>query len=322
VGEPDSTLYRHVVRELRQGRLTPFLGAGVNLVGIDLQAGYVLGERLPSSSELAHQLAEHFDFPVGDDEIDLVRVAQWVELDVGRSDLEEFLRRVFNRDFEPTPVHELLASTPAFVRQQPVQEFPLIITTNYDDALERAFAERGEELDVLTYVALGADKGLFRHTAPDGEQTVITVGDEYTRVSLKERAAIVKLHGAVHRSSDDDEIEEDSYVVTEDDYIECLSNPEIVRNLPANVAERMRRCHYLFLGYSLRDWNMRVMLRRFSQDRAKQVESWAVVSNPDKLEQKAWRLRHVEMYDLDLGLFAQGLAAQMADAAAAGSHSS
>ena len=310
MGESESQLYRAVTRQLRRGRLTPFLGAGVNLVGVDLAAGYQKGLRLPSGAELADLLTEEYEYD-GDDRHDLVRVAQWVELTIGRADLEESLREVFNRDFPPSVVHELLARTPDYVRHQPVQEFPLIITTNYDDALERAFEARDEPVDVLTYVAHGPDRGLFRHTSPDGETTVVTVGDKYDEVTLRERPAVVKLHGAVRRSADDDHVEDDSYVLTEDDYIECLSNPDIVRHLPAEVARRMAQCHYLFLGYSLRDWNMRVMLHRFSQDRAKAKNSWAVVSQPEELEQKAWLLRHVDMYDLDLGVFSAGLAREM-----------
>jgi hypothetical protein len=310
MNESENQLYRTVTRQLRRGRLTPFLGAGVNLVGVDLTEGFQKGHRLPSGAELANLLTEEYEYE-GDDPHDLVRVAQWVELTIGRADLEESLREVFNRDFPPSVVHEVLARTPDFVRHQPVQEFPLIITTNYDDALERAFAARGEALDVLTYVAHGRDQGRFRHTGPDGGTTVVSVGDEYTGVTLRERPAVVKLHGAVSRSAADDQVEDDSYVLTEDDYIECLSNPDIVRHLPAHVAHRMAQCHYLFLCYSLRDWNMRVMLHRFSQERAKQKNSWAVVSQPEELEQKAWLLRHVDMYDLDLGVFSAGLGREM-----------
>lgn len=310
MGEAEDTLYRHVTRQLRRGRLTPFLGAGVNLVGVDPSAPFVKGDRLPNGRELASMLSAEFGYR-GEDAQDLVRVAQWVELDVGRGDLEEFLREVFNRDFPPTAVHQVLARTPDFVRRQPVQEFPLVITTNYDDALERAFAEQGETIDVLTYVAHGPDQGLFRHQAPGAEAAVVRVGDQYAGVTLRERPAVVKLHGAVHRSAADDQVEHDSYVLTEDDYIECLSNPDIINHLPAAVALRMAQCHYLFLGYSLRDWNMRVMLHRFSQDRAKQKNSWAVVTGRDPLEQKAWLLRHVDMHDIELSEFAAGFGRQM-----------
>jgi hypothetical protein len=101
---------------------------------------------------------------------------------------------------------------------------------------------------------------------------------------------------------------DDSYVVTEDDYISCLTRTDIVGFLPPAVARRMQGCHYLFLGYSLRDWNLRAMLHRIWRDRAKQNNSWAIVSNPDQLEVESWRWRDVEMYDFDLGAFAERLA--------------
>ena len=38
-------------------------------------------------------------------------------------------------------------------------------TTHYDQTLERAFAEAGEEVDVVCYVAAGRDRGKFLHFA-------------------------------------------------------------------------------------------------------------------------------------------------------------
>ena len=44
----------------------------------------------------------------------------------------------------------------------------LIVTTNFDHALERAFAEAGEEVDVVSYVALGRNRGKFLHLGRRG----------------------------------------------------------------------------------------------------------------------------------------------------------
>ena len=310
---PDDVFYAHLIRELGKGRLTPFLGAGVNLIGVDITHDFKPGSRLPSSSELAHHLAQEFSYPTGDKDLDLVRVAQWVFSRLGAESLYDYLHDVFDHDFPATPVHQVLARMPAFVRAQGETEFPLVITTNYDDALERAFAERGEPIDVLTYVANedDPDLGLFRHSGTDVKPKVIRVANKYQGVDLSQRSAVVKLHGAVRRSSSGDLAAEDSYVVTEDDYIECLTRTEVVKNLPPAVARRMHRCHYLFLGYSLRDWNLRVMLHRIWKDRAKQNNSWAVVSAPDPLEVEAWRSRSVEIYDMELGDFSQRLVREL-----------
>jgi hypothetical protein len=309
---PDEVFYAHLARELGKGRLTPFLGAGVNLIGIDTSRDFIPGSRLPSSAELARHLAGEFTYPGTGKELDLVRVAQWVFSRLGAESLYDYLHDVFDHDFPATPVHQVLARMPAFVRSQDDAEYPLVITTNYDDALERAFAARNEPLDVLTYVANedDPDLGLFRHTGPDVKPRVLRVANKYQGVTLTERAAVVKLHGAVRRSSSTDR-SEDSYVVTEDDYIECLTRTEVVKNLPPAVARRMHRCHYLFLGYSLRDWNLRVMLHRIWKERARQNNSWAVVSHPDPLEVEAWRSRSVEIYDMELGAFSARLTQEL-----------
>ena len=305
---PDDVFYTHLARELSRGRLTPFIGAGVNLVGIDKREDFTPGMRAPSSTELASALATEYSYPGTDKDPDLLRVAQWVFSRLGSETLYEYLHSVFDHDFPSTVVHDVISSMPEIVRGQPLAEYPLIITTNYDDALERAFTRRGEPFDVLTYVATQDHIGRFRHTDEAGDTQIIKSANRYRGVTLTERSAILKLHGAVRRSSDVPL--DDSYVVTEDDYISCLTRTDIVGFLPPAVARRMQGCHYLFLGYSLRDWNLRAMLHRIWRDRAKQHKSWAIVSNPDQLEVESWRWREVEMYDLDLGTFAARLATE------------
>jgi len=45
-----------------------------------------------------------------------------------------------------------------------------IVTTNYDDALERAFQDEGEPYDPVTYINDDdRNRGLFRHILFDGE---------------------------------------------------------------------------------------------------------------------------------------------------------
>ena len=73
----------------------------------------------------------------------------------------------------------------------------------------------------------GETTGLFRHTGPGRQATLVGQANEYEGVTLRERPAVLKLHGAVSRAVR--RAGEDSYVVTEDDYIECLTRTEIVK---------------------------------------------------------------------------------------------
>ena len=312
-GSENDVLYKHISKALQFGRLTPFLGAGVNASGNNGGEAFQRGTRLPSSAELAAAIADDWDYPSTED-LDLVRVAQWVYQSIGHAELYDSMHSIFDHDFPANPVHEVIAAMPAVVRALPKPDFPLIITTNYDDALERAFTARGEPFDLLTYVASGDDMGLFQHTDETGNsELIMEPANKYPGVKLTERSAIVKLHGAVKRKSTRPAFD-DSYVITEDDYIECLTRTDIVGFLPPAVARRMQGCHYLFLGYSLRDWNTRAMFHRIWRDRAKHHKSWAIVSNPEEQEVEAWKMRFVDMRDLDLSTFASRLQSQLASA--------
>jgi SIR2-like domain len=308
---PTNVFYRQLIREIRRGRVTPFLGAGVNLCGRPPKTAFELGEWLPSGKELAHHLAQEFAYPFEPD-TDLLRVSQWVTVTLDNEALYAELHDIFDRNYVPTVMHRILANLPAFVEREKRPEYPLFITTNYDDGLEQALSEAGVEFDLLTYIAAGRDRGRFRHRAPDGETTVITVPNKYDAVSLSQRTVVAKIHGAVQRRTLEEDL--DSYVVTEDDYIDCLTRTDIVELLPSSVVDRMRHCHYLFLGYSLQDWNLRAMLYRIRRDQALGNASWVVQPDPDELEEKAWRNRKVETLDISLEEFAEALSGLISEA--------
>ena len=95
-----------------------------------------------------------------------------------------------------------------------------MISTRYDLAIERAFETAGEEIDVVTYVATGPYRGKFWHRAPGEEPRPIDVPNTYaTELSLDRRTVLLKLHGAVDPFPDR---EWESFVITEDDYIDYL----------------------------------------------------------------------------------------------------
>ena len=132
----------------------------------------------------------------------------------------------------------------------------VVVTTSYDTALEKAFEEAGEAVEVVTYLANGRHRGRFCHIAPDGTGTLIDEPNTYaTELSLDRNTVILKLHGQVERTP---AREWESFVVTEDDYINYLAQTEIAAAVPVSLAARLRRSHFLFLGYTMADWNLRV----------------------------------------------------------------
>ncbi len=212
------THYRTVVKGMAEGRVVPLLGAGVNLCDRPPDVEWQREQRdyLPSGAELASFLAEYFEYPPEEFQ-DLVRVSQYVAVVTGSGPLYEELHQLFDADYPPTTLHKFLAELPAILRERGLTpRYQLIVTTNYDDALERAFRDAGEAYDLVSYVAEGDHRGKFLHWPPEDEPQLIERPNEYTSLSLDERTVILKIHGAIDRLNADS----DRYVITEDHFID------------------------------------------------------------------------------------------------------
>jgi hypothetical protein len=292
-----------VVQAMAEGMVVPLLGAGVNLCGRPAGAGWEHGRYLPDGAELAGILAGHFRFP--EDELaDLVRVSQYVDLTRGWGPLYQELHHVFDADYPPSPIHELLASLPGRLELgEPAPRFQLIVTTNYDDALERAFSAAGQPFDLVCYLAVSENRGKFLHVPSDGEPCLIERPNEYDRLSLEQRTVILKIHGAIDRRHP----ELDSYVITEDHYIDYLTRTDVSTFVPVMLAEQLSASHFLFLGYSMRDWNPRVILHRIWADSPNRYRSWATQPSRRPLDEQFWRQRSVEVQYITLEDYAEGL---------------
>src|SRR5918992_5162382 len=139
------------------GEVVPFLGAGANMCDRPDETPWEAGRFLPSGVELAAELAERSRYPARDN-YDLLRVSQYVDAVLGERQLYRYLRAIFAVDYPPNSLHHFLAAMPALLREQGSPQ-PLVITTNYDDLVERAFVERGEPYDVVWYEAKGGSVG-------------------------------------------------------------------------------------------------------------------------------------------------------------------
>jgi DNA-binding SARP family transcriptional activator len=265
-----------IVKALLAGRVVPVIG-------------------LDGAPDLAEHLARAFAVP-DDRPIDLARVSQYVATMQGSGPLYDELHTRFEAAVEPGPLHRFLARLPALLRERGAPH-QLIVTTNYDLALERAFDDAGEEVDIVAYVAAGPQRGRFWHRPPGEPPRPIDVPNTYaTELSLERRTIILKLHGAVDPLP---EREWESFVITEDDYIDYLGRSELTAVVPVSLAARLRRSHFLFLGYEMADWNLRLILNRIWGERPVGYRSWAVQSTPSPLAQAFWRRFDVTPLDVE-----------------------
>jgi DNA-binding SARP family transcriptional activator len=273
-----------VVETMLAGRLVPVLGTDV--------------------AELTTRLAERFEYPAANGDA-LPRVAQYIAVMKGSGPLYDELHAMFQADLPPTPVHRFFAALPPLLRERGAPH-QLIVTTSYDLALERAFLDAGEAFDVVSYLAAGRNRGKFCHVGPDGTGTLIEVPNTYaTELSLEERTIILKLHGQVGNTEDR---EWESFVVTEDDYIEYLAQSEVASVVPVALGAKLRRSHFLFLGYTMADWNLRLLLHRLWGDQPLSYRSWAVQPEPMPLEREFWRRRDVDVLEIPLERYVGALA--------------
>ena len=235
MSEPSASHYDTILRATADGRVVPLLGAGVNLCGRPKDVAWQHGRYLPSGAELAAYLAALFDYPEGE-LLDLLRVCQYVEVTLGSGPLYDKLHELFDADYPPSLLHELLASLPRRLGLAGRRRYQLIMTTNYDDALERAFRAAGEAFDLVWYVAEAENRGKFLHLPPDGEPRLIARPNEYDELSLEERTVILKIHGAIDRLQP----ERDSFVITEDHYIDYLTRTDMSTLMPVTLAAKLR----------------------------------------------------------------------------------
>lgn len=312
-----------VVSKFLQGRVVPFLGAGVNLCDRPPGLKWTSSEQTfaPNGAELAAELADKFKYVKPESictapealclrrqpELDLARISQYGDLNEGQGELYDRLRALFTRKYPPTSLHKFLASIPAVEPEsgRPENRNLLIVTTNYDDLMERALEEVGP-LDVVFYDP-DAKPARFWHRKPDGTTTKIDDPNNYDYSFFDTQPAVLKIHGTIDRAS-----QHEGYVITEDHYIEYLAEEPLEKMLPNDFLTKLRSNHLLFLGYSLRDWNLRVFLRRLKRNARQAYKAWAVMPYVDAIEEQFWYRQQVGIIKVMLKSYRDALKLEVA----------
>jgi SIR2-like domain/Bacterial transcriptional activator domain len=298
--ELETRILRH---EVRRPRLAVAAADDAHLeeVAAAMLAGRVVPVLGLDAAALGEQLAARFQY--GDETVELSRVAQFVSLTKGSGPLYDELRSLLGATGAPAPIHRFFASLPRALRERG-QSHQLLVTTSYDLALEQALLDAGEQFDVVSYVASGRDRGRFVHRDPSGASHLIELPNTYAaELSLERRTVVLKLHGSLDPARDDE-----SLVVTEDDYIGYLARGDVAAAIPVGLAAKLRRSHFLFLGYGIREWSLRLVLDRMCAGEAFAYRSWAVLPEARPLERQFWRARDVDLLELPLDEYAESLA--------------
>lgn len=227
----DEDAWKQTVYMIAKGKCTPFIGAGAS------------ADQLPLASDLAAALASEWGFPF-DDDGDLAHVTQFAAISSGNRQyvkqrlVDSMFVNMKLPDFRaPDEPHAMLADL----------RLPIYITTNYDDFMYEALADRGRAPQRAICPWYTRDRteiddatSLFKEDAG--------FNPRYTR------PIVYHLHG--HHSTPE------SLVLTEDDYIDFLVRVSMDQELlPPVIRKSLTSKMLLFVGYSLADWTFRVIFR-------------------------------------------------------------
>ena len=308
--------YGEIADLIKKGEVVPFLGAGVNFGARPPGATWneATTNYLPSGAELSRYLAGKVNFPSQDphDLSDLAKVSSYYAEMLGRRRLRERLGQLFCHEFNLCDIHTYLAEVAAHT---PL----LIVTTNYDNLTELAFTQAGRAFDRVIHPTDRKDVGASVLWWKSGATEPVPVEPNKLFIDLKTTTVIYKMHGTV----DCILREWDSYVITEDDYVDFLARMMSQTAVPALFMRYFRAHNFLFLGYGLNDWNLRVILRNLETaspggdaPAAAEVEeggvrSWAIQFHPSEFEVELWRARGIRVYDVDINQFVKQLREQM-----------
>jgi hypothetical protein len=297
--------YGVIWNRLKSGKVVPFLGAGASFVNRPPGAKWSpqTAAFLPSGWDLSSALADEAEFPSADDHDrgDLAKVTSYYVEMAGRAPLRERLREMLNHPYSYGPIHEFLAKD--------VRSPLVIVVTNYDTLVEQAFQDAGKPYDLVVYPADRKDIANSMVWWRHGSSEPDIVKPNELDIDLKSTNVIYKMHGTILRETE----EWDSFVITEEDYVEFLSRMTMNMAVPSLFYPHFRERSFLFLGYSLRDWNLRVVLKNMSKLLTTRrgagngddevLPSWSIQLRPSELELRLWASKRVNIFNLTLDEF-------------------
>jgi hypothetical protein len=247
---------------IRAGHCVLFLGAGVHSrPPKDSRWTYTDEERPLRGGELATYLAHHAKYSEqypDEKPRNLGRISLYCQIHerYGRPWLVREVRKQVQSGKKPSPI----------VRALTAFNIPYIATTNYDQLVEDALTAHNKKPSISIY------------NRSSNVPTTDYTGDEI--VPTPARPFLLKIHGDIDRP--------ESMVLTDEDYIDFvlrMSDKEPFNPIPPSFRFAFSKFPTLFIGYSLLDYNLRLLFKilRWNVDKARIPTTYAVDPFPDRL---------------------------------------
>jgi hypothetical protein len=190
--------FKTIRKAIEKNKLALFVGSAVSF-----------DSNLPSWGELISLMKSALELPRTDD---YLKIAEHYYLQYGRNTYYSKINEFFPSESKPNKLHELLLSL------KPQH----IITTNWDDLLEKSISAKGD--------------------------LYFTVADDHELASSPSSQLLVKMHGDLtHRN----------IVFKESDYLAYTDNFPLIENL---IKSLFSTHVVIFVGYSISDYNLNQIL--------------------------------------------------------------
>ena len=279
------TRIERLVAGLAEGNVIPYLGAGVLKLGQTMVPG--------SQAALAGFLAGKTSVPFKLRN-NLTAAAQYVENFKHRKTLTRLMSEAFGNSTSPTSLHYSVAER---------YSCQLIVDVWYDDAIQKALAGRSNWGQVQGVSHAEHPGQWYRCLHVDG--SIASDGE-----SSRWDTLLYKPIGSI--------APEGSFVVSDSDFVEILTEIDIQTPIPPAVQERRAGRHFLFMGCRFNAQNDRIFARQIMK-RSSDLH-WAVLpEQPTRNELRFLAEQNIERIEMPLADFAAAIELSVASQARAAS---
>jgi hypothetical protein len=245
----------------------------------------------------------------------LMSIASYYETRFGRLYLWDDLSAVISQKNQTTGVHCLMAEAAKYSMESDRSTDYLMITTNYDCLMEQAL----DMLDVpyIVLITRRSDQKVvvrLSSKVPDARRLEEEFSGMYPDKfmfrkprNLGNLVVLYKIHGCLNSQLT---IKDDAVIISDSDYINYISQMSSSGGtIPVYVNDLMREKPFLFLGYSLKDWNVRSIFETVRKKRNPDVNQpdFSVMDYAGAYETLFFQRNNVTVLKTKLNDFVKGL---------------
>lgn len=236
----------HVVEQIRAGKVILFLGAGASWGATSPTPP----TSPPSGKELGRLLSEKF---LGGDSSDkpLPLIAEYCIDATDLRTVQNYIANIFNH-FKPSAMQKSVADF----------RWAGLVTTNYDQIIEKAYAENGKRLQNPVPVLRNTDRIDYELRAPDA-------------------IPLLKLHGCISLADD----LAHPFILTIDQYITHRKGRE---KLFSRFTEYAGEYSVVYVGYQIEDADIRAILLELTAPEMSRPMHYVVTPHPSDRDTKIW----------------------------------